>query len=125
MDGYSQRLFQSIIQPLRRHRNRLALNLVRKPRKILESPSCPSDIALRLPECLTLIRRLQPRKLVGILPNQPRKLRENPPPLPGIHVPPFRRLESSSSRINSSFAILFGRSRNLGDNFPARWINNR
>src|SRR5207244_12916515 len=99
--------------------------LVRRLRKSLRSARCPGNIALCLPESLTLIRRLQPRKLVGVLTNQSRQLRENSPPLPGIHVPPFRRLESSSSRINSTLGVLFGRPRNLSNNFPARWINDR
>src|SRR5713101_5632014 len=79
MDSYSERFLQSVIQPLRRDGNRLTLNLVSKPRKILERSGSPGDIALRLPQRFTLVQvsslasssefsRTRPASFVSILP---------------------------------------------------------
>src|ERR1700758_5400754 len=125
MNRDTERFLQSVIQAFWRDRNSLALNLVSKPRKILERPSSPSNITLRLSARLSLIRRLQPRKLVRVLPHQTRKLGENSPSLRRIHVAPFRRSESIPSRINSGFRVVLGRPRDLRNNLPIRWIENR
>src|SRR2546428_4897868 len=88
MGGDTDRLLQRIVEPAPREGYRFSLEFVGEPGVILEEPSRIGDVALGLPDWLSVVHRLDSCELLDLLSYGLSHLIEDPPPLARVHSAP-------------------------------------
>src|SRR5712691_4483176 len=88
MGGDTDRLLQRVVEPAPREWYRFSLEFVGEPCVVLEEPRRLGDIALGLPDWLSVVPRLYSCELLDLLAYGLSNLVEDPPPLARVHSAP-------------------------------------